>query len=273
MKPITDHPIWRKRQDDFLQLNVYLQASLKELSLTGAVAFGSMMRTENTCSTLSDIDVVAYSSLFSRDTAQRWIDYVAANSAGFFDKAPIYIEDHVTARIEFSAQMGQTVFDISVFPAELSGYQKRYTNTIHDRLEVVIGSMYLNAYLLFGAIPFETLLQKEFLPFYADDLRAARMEQLESRLQLSLGKIELAIERGEDDLLCQIYKARSYLIKWMFIHARQYPVDCNRYLRWQLSQMLQIPEETIEALLLNGLPAEQAYARFVQSAREILSAD
>lgn len=272
MQPIETHPIWMERQNAFLQLNTYLQTSLAALQFTGAVAYGSVMRLENTYSKFSDIDIVAYSDLFSRESAQNWIDLVAANSPDFFDKAPIYIEDHVTARIEFSIQLGGTVFDVSIFPSELSGYRNRYTNTLHDRLEVVIGSMYENGYLLFGAIPFEPLLQKEFLPFYGDDLRTARMQQLEARLQLSLRKLELAVKKGEDDLLCQIYKSRSYLIKWMFIHAKKYPVDCNRYLNRQLSQILQIPEATIDALLLNSGSLDLAYCRFLQSARNILSA-
>ena len=270
MKPIELHPIWKEKKVDFLQLNQYLQGTLAELSLTGAVAYGSVMRSESVCTNFSDIDIVAYSPVFSRATAQHWADYIAANSLDFFDKTPIYIEDHVTARLEFSIQLGTSVFDISVFPVELSGYQKRYTNTIHDRLDVVIGSMYLEGYLLIGSIPFEELLEKEFFPFYADDLRAERMKQLEARLHSSLSKIKLALERDEDDLLCQLYKARSYLIKWMFIEARKYPVDCNRYLERQLSGVLHTPKETIDALLLRGDSMSAAYHQFLCCAEEIV---
>lgn len=271
MRKIEEHAIYEKRQDDFHELAKYFQYSLQEMSFDGAIVYGSVIRNELTSSDFSDIDVVAYSQLFSRESARQLMKYFEVKTCFFYDKSPIFIEDHVSERIEFSTRFGNTVFDISIFPTELCGYLHRYTNTIHDRLDVVIGSMYLNAYLLFGEIPFEPLISEEFIPFYSDDLRCARLQQLKDRILSCLNKIDVAISRNEDDLLHQIYKTRSYLVKWMFINSRKYPVDCNRYLRRQLSQELQVPNETIDCLLLNNDSLHMAYRQFVKKARDIIS--
>ena len=268
---IEHHPIWQARQADFTAFIRYLQQDLALLQPLGAIAYGSVMRQGSLYPNLSDVDVVVYAASLTRENAQPFMEHIQAAGVPFFDKSPIFIEDHVTARIEFSLQFGQTVFDVSIFPPELAGYQKRYTNTIHDRLEVALGSMYQHAVLLFGEVPFEPLIRREFLPFYADDLRAARMQQLEERLRLNLNKLESAIRQDADDLLCQIYKTRSYLIKWLFINARVYPVDCNRYLRPQLTQ-LGLQQDAIDALLLKGASVEQAQRSFLATANALLAA-
>ena len=269
MQNIDKHIIYEECKKDILKLKEYLQIELHQITFVGAVAFGSIIRNEKTSSKYSDIDIVAYSPLFSRETAEKWIRYIYEHTESFYDKPPIFIEDHVTARIEYSILFEQTIFDISIFPTELSGYLHRYTNTIHDRLEVVIGSMYLNAYLLFGVIPFESLLQEQFIPFYSDDLRDARLDQLKKRLCSCLNKLELAILNNEEDLLFQIYKTRSYLIRWMFIRDRKYPFDCNRYLERQLSD-LGVSNETINHLLLRGESLRTACMQFVDTAKSML---
>lgn len=270
MRKIEEHEIYKQRRDDFRALAECFQQTLRKLSFTGAIVYGSVIRDEFTASSFSDIDVVAYSRLFSRESSLRWVKYIEQQMGAFYDKMPIFIEDHVTARIEFSIRLGQTVFDVSVFPVELPGYAHRYTNTIHDRLDVGIGSMYLHAFLLYGSVPFEQLIWESFIPFYSDELRYARMQQLEERLWSCFNKLDVAIARGEDDLLRQIYKTRSYLIKWMFINARKYPVDYNRYLRRQLTQELGVTDDTIDCLLLKQDSLHQACLQFVKKGKAIL---
>ena len=271
MKTMESHFLWKEKRNDFCSLIHYLKNILAPFQISAAIAFGSLVRGENTASAHSDIDIVAYSALFVRENAQQCLELIESLGGDFRDKAPLFLEDFISPRIEFFLRIGDTVFDINIFPTELGGYEKRFTNAVHDSLDLVIGAMYQEASLLFGEIPFEQLLKKEFFPFYCDELRAARMEQLEMRIRSGINKIEYAIRCGHDNPLYQIYKTRTYLIKWMFINARKYPVDYNRYLRRQLTQSLNVPEHTIDCLLLKNNSLHDACSIFVDTALQIIS--
>ena len=64
MRKIEEHEIYKQRRDDFQALAECFQHTLRKLSFTGAIAFGSVIRNEFTASSFSDIDVVAYSGFF-----------------------------------------------------------------------------------------------------------------------------------------------------------------------------------------------------------------
>lgn len=271
MKLLESYTIWQEKKDDFNALRNYLLHTLQKLQITGAIVFGSRIRSEYADLPHSDIDIVAYTELFTRETAQQCIDVITTQGGDFRDKAPLFLEDYISERIEFYLLIGSTTFDINIFPKQLGGYNNRFTNATHDSLEVVIGAMYLEAGLLFGEVPFEKLLKDEFLPFYCDELRQTRMKQLEFRIRLGITKIQDSFHYERSNLLYQIYKTRGYLIKWMFINARKYPVDFDRYLNRQLSQILGLPDKTVNALLLENDFLEDACRTFVDTAIEILA--
>lgn len=271
MKLLESYTIWQDKKDDFISLRNYLIHTLEKLQIIGAIAFGSTVRSECSNMTNSDVDIVAYTALFTRETAQQCMDIITSQGGNFLDKAPLFLEDFISERIEFYYFIGHTTFDINIFPTQLGGYKNRYTNSTHDSLDVVIGAMYLEAGLLFGKVPFEELLKDEFLPFYCDELRKARMIQLEYRIRLSIVKIQNSFQNERSNLLYHIYKTRSYLIKWMFINARKYPVDLERYLNRQLSEVLEIPKGTTEVLLLENDSLEDAYQKFIVVTEQILS--
>lgn len=271
MKPLEEHSLWFEKQGDFCELIHYLKDTLHHLQIVGAIVFGSLVRKEQTASPHSDVDIVAYSPVFTRETAQEHIILIQAKGGNFLDKAPLFLEDFISPRIEFFLRLGETTFDINLFPTELGGYAQRYTNVVHDSLDVVIGAMYTEARLLFGEIPFAQQIETEFLPFYSDELRKIRMELLKSRILAGIQKIKDSIDNGQEDILYQVYKTRTYLIKWMFINARKYPVDNSRYLHRQLKEVLGLREDTIQSLLLSGNSLADAYGMFADTALQIVS--
>ena len=270
MKDIRSFPIWNTRQADLCALTDYLQHTLPDLCITGAIVFGSQVRSEATCTAASDVDIVAYSSRFHRESGQQWIDYIRSRGGDFVDKEPLYLEDFISGRIEFFYRIGDTTFDVNLFPAALGGYERRYSNAAHDSLELVIGAMYVHAARLFGEIPFEPLLKEEFLPFYGDDLRRARMAQLEDRVRAGIAKCRSALQSGNSNLLYQVYKTRGYLIKWLFIRSRIYPVDLDRYLERQLAEIPALSRETVAALLLRSGTVTDACGEFLNTAEMLL---
>lgn len=271
MKMLETHPLWLEKQRDFCELIHYLKDTLQSLQIISAIVFGSIVRREKTASPHSDIDIVAYSPVFTREIASEHVAFIQETGGDFLDKVPLFLEDFISPRIEFFLRLGETIFDINLFPAELSGYSQRYINATHDSLDVVIGAMYTEAWLLFGEVPFAQLIETEFLPFYCDELRKARMDQLEKRIHAGLRKIRDSIDNGQEDLLYQIYKTRTYLIKWMFINARKYPVDYSRYLHRQLTEIIGLSEEATQSLLLSGDSLAEAYSLFVDTASQIIS--
>lgn len=271
MKRLELYPVWHERENDFLALKNYFLNVLKPLNFRGAIAFGSAIRIEKSASGISDIDIVAYSDAFSRETAQIYIDCISDKGGDFLDKAPLFIEDFISDRVEFYLCLGQTVFDINIFPSKLRGYETRYSRATHDSLDLVIGAMYNEAGLLFGEIPFEGLIKEEFTPFYCDELRRARMAQLKERIILGIQKIRNVQNQDPGSALYQAYKTRGYLIKWIFIKARKYPVDLERYLDRQMSQQLQLTESTIDALLFNNKSLTEALENFVTEASQIIN--
>lgn len=238
-----------------------------DINAVGIILFGSVIRGTGQGES-SDIDVVVYCRDFCRENADKFIQLIENYGGDFSDKPPIFLEDFISPRIEFFYKQGRQLFDINIFPCWLPGYEGREFNVIHDSLDVVIGAMYEKAVLVYGKVPFEGLLQDEFLPFYSEDLRIKRMCLLKSRISAELQKIKAIKEFG--DALFLIYKMRRYLIKWLFINARKYPIDLDRYLEQQLSEDLRLERSQIDSLLLKANSLQLAYNNFVNFANFIL---
>ena len=225
MKNLKDVPKLKPYMAEITGLVDYFTQKL-DINAVGIILFGSVIRS-NSQDGSSDIDVVVYCRDFCRENAGKFIRLIENYGGDFFDKPPIFIEDFISPRIEFFYNQGRKLFDINIFPCCLPGYAGRKFNVIHDSLDVVIGAMYEKAVLVYGNVPFEGLLQDEFLPFYSENLRIKRMNLLKRRISAELQKIKGIKEFG--DALFLIYKMRRYLIKWLFINARKYPIDLDRY--------------------------------------------
>ena len=64
---------------------------------------------------------------------------------------------------------------------------------------------------------------------------------------------------------------RRYLIKWLFINARKYPIDLDRYLEQQLSEDLKLEKSQVDSLLLRADSLQLAYNNFVEFTNFILN--
>ena len=252
------------------KLNDYLRKTLGKLAIVGAVAFGSAVR-GNAAGGISDVDIVAYSSYFERETAGACIEIIAGEGGNFSDKAPIFLEDFISPRIEYFYILNGIAFDINIFPITFYSYERNLKDAVHNTLEVQVGAMYENAVLLFGYHPYEQIIQGELLPFYGDEIRKDRMKSLESRITSMMKKIELQIGNGADDLLFLLYKTRNYFIKYLFVRQRKYPVDLERYLREQLDALNVLNDEEINGLLLMGTSRENIYDNFKKVIEKFLN--
>ena len=265
MKKLCESPLLLEKKVQLKRLENYLKFSLTELEIHSAVIFGRAARIEQSNDIYRDIDIVAYSDIFSREKSQECISIIEQIGGDFLDKKPIFLEDFISPRIEYFYVIDDTIFDINIFPPYLSGYNNMETNVIHDSVEVIIGAMYQNAISLFGTTPFESLLKQEFIPFYNETSREKRLQLLEKRLRSSIFNIQHLIMQGEVNLLPYIYKTRTYFIKWLFINARIYPIDLNRYLEKQLIEMLHIPIQDVDSLMMIGENISVANENFIKT--------
>lgn len=267
MKILKDVPILKPYMPEITGLIDYFTQKLN-INAVGIILFGSVIR-GNSQDGSSDIDVVVYCRDFCRENAGKFIRLIENFGGDFSDKPPIFIEDFISPRIEYFYKQGRKFFDINIFPCWLPGYAGREFNVVHDSLDVVIGAMYEKAVLVYGKVPFEGLLKDEFLPFYSEDLRIKRMDLLKRRISAELQKIKEIIELG--DALFLIYKMRRYLIKWLFISARKYPIDTDRYLEQQLHEDLRLEKSQVDSLLLRANSLQLAYNNFVELTDYILN--
>lgn len=148
------------------------------------------------------------------------------------------------------------------------------TNVVHDSVDIVIGAMYQRAVILCGKIPFENLVEKEFIPFYSDKLRTARMQMLAARINDLLLHIREKLTVLNPDVFSYVLKVRAYFLKWLFIHNRKYPIDVNNHIEYQLKEYISMSQESIDSLMLKqGSSIFDVVNRFVNTVYKCMLPD
>ena len=233
----------------FEQLTFFLKIDLKKLKIVSASVFGSAAIID-TSEHYNDIDIIAYSDIFCRENAKKMISLIKDIKGFFYDKSPIFIEDAIAPRIEFFIKFQNVKFDINIFPNKLCGIEEIETNVLHDSVDLVIGSMNKYNIVLFGKTNFESLINKEFTPFYSDNIRELRLKMLEGRIYNLIEVIEKQIINNEFGYIFYLFKMRNYFIKWLFIYYKKYPFDYSKHLKFQLTKLLALNKEDIDTILL-----------------------
>jgi hypothetical protein len=88
-----------------------------------------------------------------------------------------------------------------------------------------------------------TYLQHKWLPYYGEDLRLQRMNMIMNACDYDLEHIPLIINRGlyfhALDILIKVFQ--EYL-QALFIYHRIYPIAYNKWIRYQVVDLLQRPD-------------------------------
>lgn len=250
MRSIDQSRILTSNRPTLEKLVHYLKNDLAPLEIECVTVFGSSTFDGFYSERHSDVDIVAYSSVFSRENAEIWIAVIEAAGGDFKDKRPIFLEDCISPRIEYFYMLNGITFDINIFPYRLNGYDTMETNVVHDSVDIVIGAMYQRAVVLFGRIPFEDLVEREFMPFYSETLRMSRMQILEARINDLLLRIREKVTLQNPDVFTYVLKLRAYFLKWLFINNRKYPIDVNNHIEYQLKEYIGLPQGMIDALMM-----------------------
>ena len=247
----------------------YLKNDLEPLKIIGAIAFGSVARGEVDFGD-TDIDIVAYSDVFTRQTADVNLNYIKYVGGEFLDKEPIFLEDFISLRIEFFYKIDNIVFDINIFPKDFISYNVGKLDSVHNSFETIIGAMYENAILIFGVNPYEHVIKSQMIPYYNNDLRKYRLNLLNKRIHNLIIRIRQNLDENED-VLSMVFKTRDYFIKYFFILVRKYPFSTDRYIKKQLMKTNYITEEEVNSLLLNtGISLRDSICKFCNVVKKYL---
>lgn len=231
----------------------YFTRDLKELSIVSAQIFGSSTYEEGFIKGVSDIDVCIFTPKMYTMEYQSIVDYIVNNTKDdFIDKKPSIVVDYIADRIEFYINHQQIAIDVTVMAPELPNSKNMEETVAHDSVDMFLGAFYQYGISLIGEIPQKRLIEKEFFPFYSEELRKKRLDMLIPRIEKYNKRIEILIEQRSFDLLDHIYKSRVYFLKWLFIYKRKYPINLQKHLDFQLSRILCLTQEEREKLLFIG---------------------
>ncbi len=231
----------------------YLLQNLKELDIVSAQIYGSSTYEEGFIPGVSDIDICVFTPQMYTMEYKDIVDYIVKSSnEDFIDKKPSIVVDYIANRIEFYINHPQIPIDVTIMAPELPNSNNMEETVAHDSVDIFLGAFYQHGIPLIGEIPQKELVQSKFFPFYGEELRKIRLNMLIPRIEKYHKRIEVLIEQKNFDILDHIYKARMYFLKSLFIWKRQYPVNLQKHLYYQLAKILNLPQEEIKKLLFVG---------------------
>jgi hypothetical protein len=86
-------------------------------------------------------------------------------------------------------------------------------------------------------------LQKEWLPYYSEELRLQRLTMTQNACEYDLNHIPFFIKRGlyfqAFDILC---KAFQEYLQTLFIANKTYPIAYNKWIKYQITDLLNKPD-------------------------------
>lgn len=138
---------------------------------------------------------------------------------------------------------------------------KRSWTSGPDDFELEIGNIFVYTKLIFQNNNYFTNLQKEFLPYYEEELRTKRLSEVLKFCTNNIGHIEPYVKRG---LYFQAYKrlydANREFLQALFISRKIYPIAYDKWVKKQLVEILQLPElytEYVKLYELNNLESNE----------------
>jgi hypothetical protein len=112
-----------------------------------------------------------------------------------------------------------------------------------DSFEIAIGNYFVYSRPLWlGSNRFYEL-QKRWLPYYEEQLRAERLSLTRTFCLYALDHIEPYVERGlYFQAFDRLYHGLQGFLQGLFISQRRYPIAYNKWIREQIEEILKLPE-------------------------------
>lgn len=112
-----------------------------------------------------------------------------------------------------------------------------------DDFELGVGNFLAYSVPLWQGSDYFDRLQRQWLPYYDDDLRRQRLNMVRHYCLNNLHHIPLYIERGlYFQSFDRLYNAYREFLQALFIARRTYPIAYNKWIREQIEEILGLPD-------------------------------
>jgi predicted nucleotidyltransferase len=112
-----------------------------------------------------------------------------------------------------------------------------------DAFEVQIGNFLAYSVPLWQGSDYFSEIQRQWLPYYDEELRLQRLEKVRWYCLNNLYHIPPYIERGlYFQSFDRLYNAYQEFLQALFIARRTYPIAYNKWIREQVEEILGLPE-------------------------------
>ena len=145
--------------------------------------------------------------------------------------------------------------DIGFTDGRFKSYAENSFDITRDEFETTIGNLFVYAIVLHEKGGKYQQLKKQYLPFYDDNLRKARLKGTAEEFNYKIWKTRWLAGRGELFAALEAFlEAQRIFLQHLFIKERRYPVDYVKWLKEQCSQILMMPALYQELVaLIDGL--------------------
>lgn len=124
--------------------------------------------------------------------------------------------------------------------AEIEFRHEKWFSPESPDFDLEVGNLFKHCKVLFKKGSEYEALAKQFLPFYPEEIRQKRLKRFEKEIQeLFCSVKDHGLVRG--DLMCgfhELYTALRWVVQFLFIKKRVYPVDYRKWLEHQFEKLL-----------------------------------
>ena len=112
-----------------------------------------------------------------------------------------------------------------------------------DEYEVEIGNAYVYCELIYEHDLLFSNTKDNYLPYYSEDLRKERLDEVMMYLKNDIGKSEVAAERGlYFHAFKRFHNANLEFLQALFMVKKTYPLTYDKWVKEQLVDILKLPE-------------------------------
>jgi len=245
---------FKKYEKEMEILNNVIFKDLNMLKIDAVRLYGSCTNSNLFIEGISDIDVIIFCNNFEDLNIVKVCDKLNSLNISFGEKRPTFIEDILCARIEFYIKLKNISFDITIMGKSLIPSKESLIKVAwYDSFESLMGGVYINSIPYYGEIPDKELFNKEFFPFYDNNIRKQRLNILSKRIKSYNVRIKKYLEIKSPDIVDHLFKVKKFFFKFIFILKKKYPLTPEKHTYHQIKNILGLDEkESMQMAFLIG---------------------
>ena len=225
--------------------------------------YGSAANEDMFVENVSDIDMIIMCKDFSNFNKQDIIRQLNEMKIDFKEKRPIVLKDSLCERIEFYIVYDRINIDITICPGLIPSRKSLERDAWYDGFEALMGGVYIGSKSIYGKIPDYDLFMSNYYPFYDDDLKIKRLDILAKRLSSYNERIRGYLKNSSPEMIDHVFKVKKFFIKFLYISNNKYFWTPEKHTYYQLTKILNLPEEEKRIICFMDGNFKSAATRFI----------